>query len=147
MLRRPRLAFDSLSVSFFDYWPIRMSGLLLCCTSSALNYLKTAFILTNQNWVIFSCISLAQLSIQKVIFCLFKVTRMIHVWIPWMICFFLRRLKWMKKESGDLREKSREAEGEVHTRLIGWLGRYVHKILCTRPFLRAYTVSMDNCIR
>ena len=83
---------------------------------------------------------------KKVIFCLFKVTRMIHVWIPWIICFFLRRLKWMKKESGNLREKTREAEGEVHTRLI-WLGRYVHKILCTRPFLRAYTVSMDNCIR
>ena len=79
MLRHPRLVFDWLSVSFFDYWPIRMSGLLLCCTSSALNYLKTAFILTNQNWVIFSCISLAQLSIQKVIFCLFKATRMIHV--------------------------------------------------------------------
>ena len=29
MLRHPRLAFDWLSVSFFDYWPIRMSGLLL----------------------------------------------------------------------------------------------------------------------
>ena len=32
MLRHPRLAFDWLSVSFFDYWPIRMSGLLLLCT-------------------------------------------------------------------------------------------------------------------
>ena len=32
MLRHPRLAFDWLSVSFFDYWPIRMSGLLLFCT-------------------------------------------------------------------------------------------------------------------
>ena len=28
MLRHPRLAFDWLSVSFFHYWPIRMSGLL-----------------------------------------------------------------------------------------------------------------------
>ena len=61
---------------------------------------------------------------KKVIFCLFKVTRVIHVWIPLIICFFLRRLQWMKKESGDLREKTREAEGEVHTRLL-WLGRYV----------------------
>ena len=32
MLLHPRLAFDWLSVSFFDYWPIRMSGLLLLCT-------------------------------------------------------------------------------------------------------------------
>ena len=29
MLQHPRLAFDWLSVSSFDYWPIRMSGLLL----------------------------------------------------------------------------------------------------------------------
>ena len=29
LLRHPRLAFDWLSVSSFDYWPIRMSGLLL----------------------------------------------------------------------------------------------------------------------
>ena len=29
MLRNPRLAFEWLSVSFFDYRPIRMSGLLL----------------------------------------------------------------------------------------------------------------------
>ena len=29
ILRHPRIAFDCLSVSFFDYWPIRMSGLLL----------------------------------------------------------------------------------------------------------------------
>ena len=49
---------------------------------------------------------------------------MIHVWIPWIICFFLRRLQWMKKESGDLRENTREAEGEAHTRLL-WFGRYV----------------------
>ena len=54
MLRHPRLAFDWLSVSFFDYWPIRMSGLLLLCTE--LTFLcielpETAFILTNQNWV------------------------------------------------------------------------------------------------
>ena len=28
-LRHPRLAFDWLSVNFFDYWPIRMSDLLL----------------------------------------------------------------------------------------------------------------------
>ena len=32
MLRHPRLAFDWLSVSFFDYWPIRMSGLLFLYT-------------------------------------------------------------------------------------------------------------------
>ena len=32
MLRHPRLAFVWLCVSFFDYWPIRMSGLLLLCT-------------------------------------------------------------------------------------------------------------------
>ena len=49
---------------------------------------------------------------------------MIHVWIPWIICFFLRHLQWMKKESGDLRENTREAEGEAHTRLL-WFGRYV----------------------
>ena len=36
MLRHPRLAFDWLSVSFFDYWPIRMSGLLLLCTELTL---------------------------------------------------------------------------------------------------------------
>ena len=63
MLRHQRLALDWLSVSFFVYWPIRMSGLLYFLAlnepSSALNYLKTAFILTNQNWVIFSCILLA----------------------------------------------------------------------------------------
>ena len=29
LLRHPRLAFDWLSVSFFDHWPIRMSDLLL----------------------------------------------------------------------------------------------------------------------
>ena len=29
LLRHPRLAFDWLSMSFFDYWPIRMSDLLL----------------------------------------------------------------------------------------------------------------------
>ena len=29
MLQHPRLAFDWLSVSFFDYWPIRMSDLFL----------------------------------------------------------------------------------------------------------------------
>ena len=38
MLRHPRLAFDKLSVSFFDYWPIRMSGLLVFCTE--LNFLR-----------------------------------------------------------------------------------------------------------
>ena len=31
MLWHPRLALDWLSGSFFDYWPIRMSGLLLLC--------------------------------------------------------------------------------------------------------------------
>ena len=36
MLRHSRLAFDWLSVSFFDYWPIRMSGLLLLCTELTL---------------------------------------------------------------------------------------------------------------
>ena len=36
MLRHPRLAFDWLSVSFFDYWPIRMSGLLFLCTELTL---------------------------------------------------------------------------------------------------------------
>ena len=36
LLRHPRLAFDWLSVSFFDYWPIRMSGLLLLCTELTL---------------------------------------------------------------------------------------------------------------
>ena len=36
MLRHPRLAFDWLSVSFFDYLPIRMSGLLLLCTELTL---------------------------------------------------------------------------------------------------------------
>ena len=36
MLRHPRLAFDWLSASFFDYWPIRMSGLLLLCTELTL---------------------------------------------------------------------------------------------------------------
>ena len=50
MLRHQRLALDWLSVSFFVYWPIRMSGLLYFLAlnepSSALNYLKTAFILT-----------------------------------------------------------------------------------------------------
>ena len=36
MLRHPRLAFDWLSVSFFDYWPIRMSGLLFLRTELTL---------------------------------------------------------------------------------------------------------------
>ena len=36
MLRHPRLAFYWLSVSFFDYWPIRMSGLLFLCTELTL---------------------------------------------------------------------------------------------------------------
>ena len=36
MLRHPRLAFDWLSVSFFDYRPIRISGLLLLCTELTL---------------------------------------------------------------------------------------------------------------
>lgn len=36
MLRHPRFAFHWLSVSFFDYWPIRMSGLLLLCTELTL---------------------------------------------------------------------------------------------------------------
>ena len=62
MLRHQRLALDWLSVSFFVYWPIRMSGLLYFLAlnepSSALNYLKTAFILTNQNWVFFKFILL-----------------------------------------------------------------------------------------
>ena len=31
-LRHPRLTLDWLSVSFFDYWLIKMSGLLLLCT-------------------------------------------------------------------------------------------------------------------
>ena len=69
LLQHLKLAFDWLCVSFFDYWPIRMSDLLLSLlwinpllhwiNSSALNYLKTAFILTNQNWVIFPCILLS----------------------------------------------------------------------------------------
>ena len=56
MLRHPRLAFDWLSVSFFDYWPIRMSGLLLLYTELTLfctELPENAFILTNQIWVIF----------------------------------------------------------------------------------------------
>ena len=80
LLRHPRLAFDWLFVSFFDYWPIRMSDLLLSLhwinPSSALNYLKTALILTNQNWVIFSCILLYILTIRflyDILFC--KVSR------------------------------------------------------------------------
>ena len=36
MLRHPRLAFDWLSVSLFDYRPIRISGLLLLCTELTL---------------------------------------------------------------------------------------------------------------
>ena len=36
MLRHPRLTLDWLSVSFFDYWPIRMSGLWLLCTELTL---------------------------------------------------------------------------------------------------------------
>ena len=40
MLRHPRLAFDWLSVSFFDYWPIRMSGLLFLCTELTLLYIE-----------------------------------------------------------------------------------------------------------
>ena len=40
MLRHPRLAFYWLSVSFFDYWPIRMSGLLLLCTELTLLYIE-----------------------------------------------------------------------------------------------------------
>ena len=35
-LRHPKFAFDWLSVSFFDYWPIGMSGLLLLCTELTL---------------------------------------------------------------------------------------------------------------
>ena len=68
MLRHQRLALDWLSVSFFVYWPIRMSGLLTSLhwinpllhwiNPPALNYLKTAFTLTNQNWVFFSFILL-----------------------------------------------------------------------------------------
>ena len=53
MLRHPRLIFDWLSVSFFGYWPVRMSSSFLSSSSSSLNNLKTAFILSNQNWVIF----------------------------------------------------------------------------------------------
>ena len=40
MLRHPRLTFDWLSMSFFDYWPIRMSGLLLLCTESTLFHIE-----------------------------------------------------------------------------------------------------------
>ena len=61
MLQHPRLAFDWLSVSFFDYWPIRISAsyfFALTQPSSAFNYLKTAFIIANQNWINFSCILL-----------------------------------------------------------------------------------------
>ena len=41
--------------------------------SSALNYLKTAFILTNQNWVIFSCILLAHKT-QAIVYAIPAVT-------------------------------------------------------------------------
>ena len=64
MLRHPRLTFDWLSVSFFGYWPVRMSSSLLSSSSSSLNNLKTAFILSNQNWVIFSCIFLSDITSQ-----------------------------------------------------------------------------------
>ena len=40
MLRHPRLAFDWLSVSFFNYWPIRMSGLLFLSTELTLLCIK-----------------------------------------------------------------------------------------------------------
>ena len=96
MLQHLRLTFDWLSVSFFDYWPIRMSGLFLFrteLTSSALNYLKTAIILTNQNWVIFSCILL--ISVQH--FCHAK--RILSQSVPWnaqikIIQFFLWLFKY-----------------------------------------------------
>ena len=42
MLRHPRLAFDWLSVSFFEFWPIRMSGLLVLCTELTLFYIELA---------------------------------------------------------------------------------------------------------
>ena len=61
MLRHPRLAFDCLSVIFFDYWPIRVSGLLLLCTELTLfctELPENAFILINHYWVIFSCVLL-----------------------------------------------------------------------------------------
>ena len=35
-LWHPKLAFDWLSVCFFEFWPIRMSGLLLLCTELTL---------------------------------------------------------------------------------------------------------------
>ena len=41
ILRCPRLAFDWLSVSFFYYWPIRMSGLLLLLLCTELTLLCT----------------------------------------------------------------------------------------------------------
>ena len=41
MLRCPRLAFDWLFVSFFYYWPIRMSGLLLLLLCAELTFLCT----------------------------------------------------------------------------------------------------------
>ena len=64
MLLHPRLAFNWLSVSSLI---IDRSEFLVCYffaltwPSSALNNLKTAFILTNQNWAILSCILLCKL--------------------------------------------------------------------------------------
>ena len=60
MLRHPRLAFDWLSVSFFEFRPIRMSGLLVLCTELTLFCIELAenCIYLNQS-VIFSCILLS----------------------------------------------------------------------------------------
>ena len=68
--RMTQVAFDWLSVSFFDYWLIRMSNLLfslhwinplLQWISSLLHWITWKLHLphlTNQNWVIFLCILL-----------------------------------------------------------------------------------------
>ena len=69
LLWHPRLTFDWLSVSFFDYWPIRMSHLLLSLhwinplphwINSLPHWItwKLHLSLTNQSWVIFPCILL-----------------------------------------------------------------------------------------
>ena len=60
MLRHPTLAFDWLSVSFFEFRPIRMSGLLVLCTELTLFCIELAenCIYLNQS-VIFSCILLS----------------------------------------------------------------------------------------
>ena len=88
MLRHPRLAFDWLSASFFDYWPIRMSGLLLLCTELTLFWTewpeKCIYLNQSEPSNFFMCIISFEIELfEKFIGNILRIAESLAFWLPW----------------------------------------------------------------